>query len=294
MNYGEGGLSASDVALLTNGRSGNNDGFGDGNGWWIIIFLIFALGGWGRNGFGGGFDGNGGASAGYNPCCTPATQQGLADAFNFNNLDNAVRGIQNGLCDGFYAVNTSILNLGQSLLNCCCDVKTGIMQNGYETRDAINMNTNAIQSSLCNGFNGINQGLATLGYNLQDCCCQTQRAIDGVNYNMATQACDTRNTIQSATRDILESNNNNTRAILDFLTQDKISTLQSENQALKFQASQSAQNSFFAANQTAQTAELIRRLGADCPVPAYVVPNPNCCYDYRVTNYNNGCGCGCN
>lgn len=299
MNYGEGGLSASDVALLTNGRSGNNDGFGDGNGWWIIIFLIFALGGWGRNGFGGGFDGgNGGAGNmygfGFNPCCTPATQQGLSDAFNFNNLDNAVRGIQNGLCDGFYAVNTSILNLGQSLLNCCCDVKTGIMQNGYETRDAINMNTNAIQSSLCNGFNGINQGLTTLGYNLQDCCCQTQRAIDGVNYNMATQACDTRNTIQSATRDILESNNNNTRAILDFLTQDKISTLQSENQALKFQASQTAQNSFFAANQTAQTAELIRRLGADCPVPAYVVPNPNCCYDYRATSFNNGCGCGCN
>ena len=296
MNYGEGGLSASDVALLTNGRSGNNDGFGDGNGWWIIIFLIFALGGWGRNGFGGGFDGNGGAGNGYgfNPCCTPATQQGLADAFNFNNLDNAVRGIQNGICDGFYAVNTSILNLGQSLLNCCCDVKTGIMQNGYETRDAINMSTNAIQSSLCNGFNGINQGLTTLGYNLQDCCCQTQRAIDGVSYNMATQACDTRNTIQSATRDILESNNNNTRAILDFLTQDKISTLQSENQALKFQASQTAQNSFITASQTAQTAELIRRLGADCPVPAYVVPNPNCCYDYRVTNYNNGCGCGCN
>ena len=300
MNYGEGGLSASDVALLTNGRSNNNDGFGDGNGWWIIIFLIFALGGWGRNGFGGGFDGNGNGGAGnmygfgFNPCCTPATQQGLADAFNFNNLDNAVRGVQNGLCDGFYAVNTSILNLGQTLLNCCCDVKTGIMQNGYETRDAINMNTNAIQSSLCNGFNGINQSLNTLGYNLQDCCCQTQRAIDGVNYNMATQACDTRNTIQSATRDILESNNNNTRAILDFLTQDKISTLQNENQALKFQASQSAQNSFFAANQTAQTAELIRRLGADCPVPAYVVPNPNCCYDYRAASYNNGCGCGCN
>lgn len=168
------------------------------------------------------------------------------------------------------------------------------MQNGYETRDAINMSTNAIQSSLCNGFNGINQSLTTLGYNLQDCCCKTQRAIDGVNYNMATQACDTRNTIQSATRDILESNNNNTRAILDFLTQDKISTLQSENQALKFQASQTAQNAFIAANQTAQTAELIRRLGADCPVPAYVVPNPNCCYDYRATSFNNGCGCGCN
>ena len=95
--------------------------------------------------------------------------------------------------------------------------------------------------------------------------------------------------------DILESNNNNTRAILDFLTQDKISTLQAENQALKFQASQTAQNAFITANQDAQTAELIRRLGADCPVPAYVVPNPNCCYNYAVTGFgygNNGCNCG--
>ena len=113
---------------------------------------------------------------------------------------------------------------------------------------------------------------------------------------MATQACDTRNTIQNATRDILESNNNNTRAILDFLTNDKISTLQAENQSLKFQASQTAQNAFITANQSAQTAELIRRLGADCPTPSYIVPNPNCCYNYQVTGYgyNNGNNCGCN
>lgn len=295
MNYGESGLSASDVALLTNDRNSNNSGFGNGNEcWWLILFLIF---GWGR-GFGGNY-GNGGNEPmpyGYNACCAPATQQGMADAFNFNNLDNAIRGVQNGLCDGFYAMNTSILNLGQSLLQCCCDVKTGIMQNGYETRDAINTNSNAIQSSLCNGFNGVNQGLNDLGYRLQDCCCQTQRAIDGVNYNLATQSCDTRNTIQNATRDILESNNNNTRAILDFLTNDKISTLQAENQSLKFQASQTAQNAFITANQSAQTAELIRRLGADCPTPAFIVPNPNCCYNYQVTGcgYNgNNCGCGC-
>jgi hypothetical protein len=100
------------------------------------------------------------------------------------------------------------------------------------------------------------------------------------------------------TRDIIDSQNAGTRAILDFLTQDKISTLTAENQALKFQASQSAQNAFITANQDAQTAELIRRLGRDCPVPAYVVPNPNCCYGNPVgvgySGYNNnGCGCGC-
>lgn len=289
MNYGESGLSASDVALLTNDRNSNNGGFGNGNEcWWIILFLIF---GWGR-GFGN--FGNGGNESMYNACCAPATQQGMADAFNFNNLDNAIRGVQNGLCDGFYAMNTSILNLGQSLLQCCCDIRTGIMQNGYETRDAINMNANNINTNLNNGFNSVNQGLCDIGYKIQDCCCQTQRAIDGVNYNLATQSCDTRNTIQNATRDILESNNNNTRAILDFLTNDKISTLQAENQSLKFQASQTAQNAFITANQSAQTAELIRRLGADCPTPAYIVPNPNCCYNYNISGYGYGNNCGCN
>ena len=75
----------------------------------------------------------------------------------------------------------------------------------------------------------------------------------------------------------------------------KISTLQAENQALKFQASQTAQNAFITANQDAQTAELIRRLGADCPSPAYIVPNPNCCYNYSINGVgygNKGCGCG--
>jgi hypothetical protein len=105
------------------------------------------------------------------------------------------------------------------------------------------------------------------------------------------------------TRDIIDATNAGTRAVLDFLTQDKISTLTAENQALRFQASQSAQNAFITANQEAQTAELIRRLGRDCPVPAYVVPNPNCCYGNPVgvgyNGYNGygrdgGCGgCGC-
>ena len=104
---------------------------------------------------------------------------------------------------------------------------------------------------------------------------------------MATQACDTRNTIQNTTRDILENNNANTRAILDYLCQDKISSLQAENQSLKLAASQAAQNAFITANQEAQTAELIRRINP-MPVPAYQVPAP---YPYCGTY--NGCGCGC-
>lgn len=156
----------------------------------------------------------------------------------------------------------------------------------------------AIRDAVSNGFHGVDNAVCTLGYQTQQglnslsaqmaqCCCDTQRAIDSVNYNMATQACDTRNTIQNSTRDIIDNANANSRAILDFLTQDKISTLTAENQSLKFQASQNAQNSYLAAMADAQTAELIRRINP-APVPSYQVPNPytGCC------GYNN-CNCGC-
>ena len=272
-------LTAADIAAVTRPNFmgmgyGGYGGFGMG-GWEGLIALIVLAGLFGNGGF-GGF--GGGAGAGW--------QQG----FNTQNILSKLDGITNGLCDGFYAVNTSILNLGQTLLTCCCDIKGAIAENGWQTRDAINMNSNAIQGQLCNGFNGINQNINNVAYKIQDCCCETNRSIDNVRFDMAQLGCGLNNTINNSTRDILESNNANTRAILDFLTQDKISTLTAENQALKFQASQSAQNAFITANQDAQTAELIRRLGADCPIPAYVVPNPNCCYNYAVpTNNCNGC-----
>ena len=107
-----------------------------------------------------------------------------------------------------------------------------------------------------------------------------------LKYNISSEFCALGNAMQGGFRDVIEANNNSTRAILDFLTQDKISTLTAENQSLKFQASQAAQNAFITANQEAQTAELIRRI-APMPVPSYTVPAP---YPY---GYNAGCGCGC-
>ena len=275
MAYGTDGLSASDVALITNsdGRN-NNSGWGDGGAWWIIIFLIFAFLGWGRNGFGGGFGGGfDGSPFNYSPCCTPATQQGLSDAFNFNQLDNGIRGVQNGLCDGFYAINSSIANLGSSLLQCCCETKSAIATNGYETRDAINTNANNINSNLCNGFNGINQAISNLGFNLQDCCCQTQRSIDGVNYNMAKN-----------TSDIIQANNANTQRIIDTLTQNEITSLRTELQSAQLQLSNFS-----------QTQNIVNQL-RPCPVPAYITCSPYTSYNFNPYNYNNcscGCGCGC-
>ena len=155
--------------------------------------------------------------------------------------------------------------------------------------------TYALNNTITNGFHGVDRGLCDISHQISDCCCETRQAISDVKYTVANEACETRHAMANNTRDIIDNANCNARAILDFLTQDKISSLQAENQALRFQASQSAQNAFITANQEAQTAELIRRLGRDCPVPAYVVPNPNCCYGnpYGVGYGNNGCGCSC-
>jgi hypothetical protein len=159
--------------------------------------------------------------------------------------------------------------------------------------------TYALNNAITNGFHGVDNAICNLGYNVQSgfnglsaqmaqCCCDTRATISDVKYTIANESCDTRHAIYNSTRDIIDNANANSRAILDFLTNDKIATLTAENQSLKFQASQTAQNAFITANQEAQTAELIRRLGRDCPVPAYVVPNPNCCYQYAQPT----CGCG--
>lgn len=149
--------------------------------------------------------------------------------------------------------------------------------------------TFALNNTIVNGFHGVDNALCNIGYQMKDCCCETQRLIE-------RGFCDTNNTIHNTTRDIIDNANCNTRAILDFLTQSKIDALRDENQALRFQASQTAQNAFITANQEAQTAELIRRLGADCPSPAYIVQPPtpvnfplNACGQVQFTN---GCGCG--
>lgn len=258
-------MTPADIAACTGNSNNNGWGFGGDGAWWIIILLLFGWGGRGfGNGFGGGYDGGGNGC-----CCNPcATQADVRAAVDQQTLISKLDQQTYGLADSTYALNNTI-----------------------------NQNFRSVDNAICNlGFN-VQSGFNTLGYQISDCCCQTQRAIDGVRYDMATQACDTRNTVQNAARDIIDNANANSRAILDFLTTDKINTLTAENQALRFQASQTAQNAFITANQEAQTAELIRRLGADCPQPAYVVQPPqpvtfptNCC---GTVNYaSNGCGCG--
>lgn len=265
----EGGVPAVMNVAPTGGTGYNNGGWGGDWGAWIILFLIFGMFGWG--GFGGGWGGGNGA----------LTRADLCSEFNFNGLENAVRGVQQGICDSTYALNTSILNGFHGVDNAVCNL-------GYQTQQGFN----TTQVALMQGFNAAQAQAA-------ECCCQTQRAIDGVNYNMATNTCALQNTMNNNTRDIIDNANANSRAILDYLCQDKISTLQSENQALRLAASQSAQNATLMAAMDANKADILRRTGAECPTPAYVVQPPtpvnfptNCCGQFN--GWNNGCnGCGC-
>ena len=250
---GESGLTASDVALLS-GRNGNNDGFGDNGSWWVIIFLIFAFMGWGRNGNGFGGDNGSGAMDNYVLASDFATiQRQLSD--NFTNLTSQARYIQNGLCDGFYAMNTS-------LLNGFAGTNNAIMTNGYETRNAIN----------------------NVSSQLASCCCDIREGIQGINYNLATNTCALQNTMNMNTRDIVDTVNANYRALHDEIVANRI-----EDKNAQIQAQQNEINALrLSASQSAQNAYLLSEL-KPCPSPSYIVPNPNCCYNYQVTS---GCGCG--
>ena len=156
--------------------------------------------------------------------------------------------------------------------------------------------TYALNNTITNGFHGVDNAICILGHQISDCCCTTQRAIDGVNYNMSKGFCDLGNVINMQTRDIIDNQNANYRGIMDFMVQSKMDALRSENEALRLRASQADQNAVLRAAIDASTAEIIRRTGNECPVPAYVVPNPNCCYGNPVGigyNYGGNGGCGC-
>lgn len=246
------GVSLADIAAVT-GSNRDNDGMWGNGAWWIVILLIFGWGGFGNNGWGGNGAGNGYTDA--------AIQRGFDNQAVISKLD----GITNGLCDGFYAVNNSMLT-GFNGIN------TNIMQTGYGIQQAINadtianmQNTNALQAQLAN------------------CCCETREAIQGVNYNMATNTCALQNAMNNNTRDIIDSQQAGTRAILDYLCAKENADLRDKVQKLELSASQDRQNALLTTAMTAQTQQIVNSVNPTA-VPAYVVPNPNA-YAY---------GCGCN
>lgn len=193
---------------------GNGNGMFGGDGSWIVLIILFAL--LGGNGFGGFGGGNNAGGA--------LTRADLCDGFNFNNVENGIRGIQNGLCDGFYAQNTTMLQ----------------------------------------GFNGIGTAISNLGYQNQQCCCDTNRNIDQSRYEMSKGFCD-----------VIQAGHNDTDRVIAYLTADKIESLRTELQSAQLQLSNSA-----------QTTAIVNQL-RPCPQPAYITCNP-----WASQAPYGGCGCG--
>ena len=234
---------SSDGTMLTMpvapANNGNGFGWGGDGAWWIVLFLIFAaFGGWG-NGFGFGGGGNG-------------VMDGYVLTSDFANIERKIDSVNQGLCDGFYQ-QAQLVN-GTNMA----------MTNGFAQAELSRSNQ---QAALMQQLNAMQMQAA-------NCCCENRAAIAQVRYDMATQACDTRNTVNTAARDIIDNQNQNSRAILDFLTQSKMRDLESANQELRLAASQAAQNNY-----------LISQL-RPTPIPSYPSCNP-----WASGSYTGWCGC---
>lgn len=251
------GYSLADIAAATgNGNNGNNDGFFNGDGAWILLlFILILAGGWG-NGYGGFGGGNGAAGTTY---VTSDIQRG----FDQSAIINSLTGIANAVNSGFSGAEISR-----------CNAQANILQT---------LNNN--QGNLSNQLN-------TIAMNQQNCCCENRAGLADLKYTVATEACADRTAVTDALRDIIASNTANTQAILDKLCQQEIDALKTQNQQLQMQgylaslaASQNAQTGQILNDNAAQTTALLRALNP-APIPAYVVANPYGC------NCANSCGCG--
>lgn len=253
------GYSLADIAAATgNGNNGNNDGFFNGEGAWVLLlFILILAGGWG-NGYGGFGGGNGAAGTTY---VTSDIQRG----FDQSAIINSLTGIANAVNSGFSGAEISR-----------CNAQANILQT---------LNNN--QGNLSNQLN-------TIAMNQQNCCCENRAGLADLKYTVATEACADRTAVTDALRDVIASNTANTQAILDKLCQQEIDALKAQNQQLQMQsylaslaASQNAQTGQILNDNAAQTTALLRALNP-APIPAYVVANPYGC------NCANSCGCGGN
>ena len=245
------------------GQDNNNSGgdwFGGGSGGWLGILLLIALLG-GGIGWGGGFGGFGGGGAGLQGM---ATRADINEGFALNNITSGITAIQQGICDATYAINNGLRDLGMNMMQ---------------------------------GFNGVDRGFCDIGHRIDSCCCENREAIAQVRYDMAAQACDTRNLIQSTTRDLIENQNANFRALMDYQVNREMREKDAKIAELQNAASQAAQNAYLTAAMDANVATILRRTGHDCPTAAYLVQPPtpvnfptNGCGTVNF-GYNGGCGC---
>ncbi len=223
--------SLSDIAAVTGNR--NDGGWGDGNGWWVLIILFAIFGGWGGNN-GWGNNGNGGYAA------TAATQADIQRGFDTSAVINKLNGLENGLCDGFYSMNTAVMSGTNTLQNAIQQASTANLQNTYTLQQAIQQDTVANMQNT----NSISRQLA-------DCCCENRAAIAQVRYDNATNTCAITTAINQLGQTIIQNDNANYRALHDELVaiqmankDAKIAELTAMNNALNLAASQQAQNAY--------------------------------------------------
>ena len=186
-----------------------------------------------------------------------ATRADINEGFALNNITSGITAIQQGIADATYAMTGTITN----------------------------------------GFHGVDRGLCDLSHQISDCCCENRAAIAQVRYDMATQACDTRNLIQNTTRDLIDNQNANFRALMDYQVNREMREKDAKIAELQNAASQAAQNAYLTAAMDANVATILRRTGHDCPTAAYLVQPPtpinfplNGCGTVQF-GYNGGCGC---
>ena len=268
------------------GGNGFGGGFGDSNGWWVLLlFLLIGGNGWG-NGFGGGFGGND-----LYPWMNQSNQinGGFRDQMindNVTEIRSGVNNIQTQLCNGFNDVQMGLAN-----------GFAGVEQ-GANARQIANMQQAfAAQTAVTQGMNDI-------GMSLQNCGCENRAGLADLKYTVATENCADRTAAYQNTRDIIDSQTRGTQAILDKLCQleldgvkaqveaknDRISELQTQLNMANLQASQTAQNAFISQGFANEVDALYNRL-SNCPVPSTPVYGRTPIF--TCNQQANPCGCGC-
>lgn len=250
----------------SNGNCRNDGGMWGDNGWWAIILFAMIFG-WGNGGWGGGF--GGGNGAGLNGALTRAD---ICSEFNFNGLENAVRGVQQGICDSTFALNNTIVNGFNGVGNAICNL-------GYEQAQL----HNATQMAMMQGFNAAQAQAA-------DCCCKTQTNIMQLGNQVERGFCQTNFNDQANTTAIIQNAHNDTDRVLAKLDAMEMARKDETIFALREKLSVAD----LAASQAAQNNYLVNAL-RPCPVPAYISCNPWAAQAPYGSCYNQGCGCnsGC-
>jgi hypothetical protein len=223
-----------EIPTVVSGTGYNNGSMWGGDGIWAILLLALL----GNGGFGYGRGGIGGGTyseaLGYE-LGKVATTNDVASGFNNSAVLSSLNDIKLTQASNLNFVNQGFAGLNTVISQGFAGVDNAICTLGYQNQ----------------------QGFNTLAHQISDCCCATQRAIDGVNYNMAKNTCD-----------IVTAINASNQRVIDYMTSEKIDTLNRKLAVAEGQISNYA-----------QTNAIVSALKQPCPIPAYTVPNPNCCYN---------------